>query len=221
MRPSQHRSTLATVLLAAGLVVVGCSTEGDRTDAPEPAPSDSAAQPTPADSAQQGPAEPEGVSAQGQQDEDLAHFEAHLTMVERPPEMERADEAGATSAAEYFLFAYTYAYGTGDTGPLEQLSGPECGFCDSAIAGAQQAHAGQTYMRSGDPVITDVGSGPGEEPEVDYLVWFDVRLPQMRTFDADHAVVEVHPASDLEAGFAMAHDGGQWLVLGATLAEAS
>ena len=153
--------------------------------------------------------------------DDPDHFEAHLTMVERPPEMDGDDETGATSAAEYFVFAYTYAYGTGDTGPLEQLSGPGCGFCDSAIAGAQQAHAGDTYMRSGDPVITAVVSGPGEEPEVDYLVWFDVLLPQMRTFDADHAVVEVHPAGEVEAGFAMAYDGGQWVVLGATLAEAS
>jgi len=219
--------TMVTSIVLAGLVVVGCSAGeqaldeqndsaakqssqhhlADQTEADEPAPGGAAGQ-------EEGE-RPEGAG------EETDVFEAHLTMIDPPEQMDRTDEIGASSTAEYFLFAYTYAYGTGDTGPLTALAAPECGFCESAAAAAVDAHAGEGYMRSGDPLITGASVAESEQDGEDYLVWFDVQLPQMRTFDGDDEVVEIHPASNIHAGLALAHTGEQWVVRGVTFEPAS
>lgn len=199
-----------TAIVLAVLVVVGCSDPAEDPAAGQVGKAHSAEYPT-------GAEEYHGDAEMAQPDV----FEAHLTMVDRPAEMDRADEVGASSAAEYFLFAYTYAYGTGDTDPLRLLSGPECAFCSSAVAGANEAHQGEGYMRAGDPMITGMSVSDSAEDTEDYLVWLDVQLPQMRTFDADGEVVQIHPASEIRAGLAMLHTGEQWLVRGATFEPAS
>ena len=58
-----------------------------------------------------------------------------------PPEMSRADEAGAIAAATYFMTAlYTYTETTQDTAPWRAVSHADCVFCASIlkdIAGQQ------------------------------------------------------------------------------------
>src|SRR5699024_10860140 len=211
MRPVQHLKIFTTVLLAAGCVVVGSSGcallpvgEADQEAAPEGALEPVAEEAVTAD---------ESSPDQEAAGEDA--FEAHLVMVETPPEMERDDDVGAQAAAEYFMYAYTYAYGTADTGPLEQMSGTECNFCASAVAGVEAAHTDGDYMRAGDPLILGMAAAPSDEPEVDFLVRIDVLLPEMRTFDAEHNIAQIHPAGEVEAGLAMARQGEQWWVVGA------
>lgn len=218
--------TMVTLIVLAALVV-GCSAgeqvlgaqdeSATKQSSQDHVPGEADAEELP-DAGAAAPEEREGQEGAG---EGTDVFEAHLTMVDPPEQMARTDEVGASSTAEYFLFAYTYAYGTGDTGPLTDLAAPECGFCASAVAAVQEAHAGEGYMRSGDPLITGASVAESDQGGEDYLVWFDVQLPQMRTFDGDDEVVEIHPASDIRAGLALAHTGEQWLVRGVTFEPAS
>ena len=48
---------------------------------------------------------------------------------EQPPEMNKGDETGAAAAARYYLNANSYAWNTGDTGPLKSISDEKCTFC--------------------------------------------------------------------------------------------
>lgn len=214
------------VTAAALVVLLGCSTPLDQPDpASQTGQTESQTVDDGAhgeqDTAGNGPDdEPAEAGTQGHGPGPEEPFVAELTMVPAPEEMDRDDEVGAGAAAEYFLFAYTYAYGTGDTGPLAQMAGPECGFCASVIAGVDEAHSEGGYLRAGDPVITGLSTGPAGQDGVDHVVWLQAQLPQMRSFDAEHTVQEIHPASDIEAGVAMTHRDGVWVIVGVTFETA-
>ncbi len=141
-------------------------------------------------------------------------FVAELTMVPRSPEMDGQDGVGAASSAEYFMFAYTYAYGTGDTEPFAAMSGPECGWCASVMESAAGYHTPESYMRSGDPEILGTDYSDSPEPQWDYLVQTQVRMPEMRVYNASHEVTEVHQSQDLVVTLGMVYDGEIWVAAG-------
>ena len=60
---------------------------------------------------------------------------------EQPPEMNKADETGAAAAARYYLNAYSYAWNTGDTGPLKSISDEKCQFCKSESSRIDEFYA--------------------------------------------------------------------------------
>lgn len=218
-----------TLIGACTAVVVGCSAaggHGEPVELPQP-PAASAEEPSEAPDAESeetvasSPNAPSSPPTQNTEPQPQETFVAELTMAPRPVQMDQDDEAGASAAAEYFLFAYTYAYGTGDVGPLQTMAGPDCGFCASTAAGVAEQHSADRYMRAGDPVIHSVQVGVAPEDGVDYLVWLEAQLPQMRSYDAQHTVLAVHPASEVEAGFALSHRDGDWVVLGVTFEAGS
>lgn len=153
-------------------------------------------------------------------DEEGEVFVAQLQMPDRPPEMDRADEDGAAAAAEYFLYAYTFAYGTGDPGPLMMMAGPECGFCTSVADGVAQAHDQGNYMRSPDPVIGAITSAASDAVEIDFLVQIEVQMPQMLNYDSSDQVTGAVPAQDLVATLGLIHTAGHWVVAGAGMEPA-
>lgn len=59
---------------------------------------------------------------------------------QKPAAMSTPDEDGAVAAAEYFLRMTTYAAATGDTTELEAMSGPDCQFCESYLAGLEKLY---------------------------------------------------------------------------------
>lgn len=186
-------------------------TQGEGADAGDPEGADQAG----TDGSGADPVVEEEVAGDGAGDEDV--FIAQLELPDRPQEMDRTDEDGAASAAEYFLYTYTYAYGTGDTQPLLAMSGPECGFCLSVAAGVDEAHAGEEYMRAGDPQISSIASVASEAAEIDFLVQIEARMPQMLVFDAADEITAEVPAQGMVANLGLVHEGGEWLVVGAGL----
>src|SRR5690625_3034910 len=161
------------------------------------------------------PGDEEEAAGGGAADPDV--FVAQLELPDRPPEMARTDADGAASAAEYFLYTYTYAYGTGDTQPLLAMSGPDCGFCLSVAGGVDEAHAGEAYMRTGDPEISSIASVASEGTEIDFLVQIEAQMPQMLVFDAADEITAEVPAQGVVANLGLVHEGGEWLVVGAGL----
>ena len=61
------------------------------------------------------------------------HAASTYTKPELPEEAKENTERGAEAAAEYYLAVATYAWNTGDTAYLTELSDPESGFARSLI----------------------------------------------------------------------------------------
>ena len=72
---------------------------------------------------------------------------------DKPAEMSKGDEAGAAAAARYYLKAYSYAWNTGDTGPLQSISDENCQFCKSESSRIDEFYAHGYWAAKG---YTDV-----------------------------------------------------------------
>ena len=72
---------------------------------------------------------------------------------EQPAEMSKGDEAGAEATARYYLKAYSYAWNTGDTGPLKSISDENCQFCKSESSRIDEFYAHGYWAAKG---YTDV-----------------------------------------------------------------
>ena len=72
---------------------------------------------------------------------------------DKPAEMSKGDEAGAAAAARYYLKAYSYAWNTGDTGPLLSISDENCQFCKSESSRIDEFYAHGYWAAKG---YTDV-----------------------------------------------------------------
>ena len=72
---------------------------------------------------------------------------------DKPAEMNKGDEAGAEATARYYLKAYSYAWNTGDTGPLQSISDENCQFCKSESSRIDEFYAHGYWAAKG---YTDV-----------------------------------------------------------------
>ena len=72
---------------------------------------------------------------------------------DKPAEMSKGDEAGAEATARYYLKAYSYAWNTGDTGPLKSISDENCQFCKSESSRIDEFYAHGSWAAKG---YTDV-----------------------------------------------------------------
>ena len=72
---------------------------------------------------------------------------------EQPAQMSAGGEAGAKATARYYLNAYSYAWNTGDTGPLKSISEESCMYCQNAITKVEEFYAHGYWATKG---YTDV-----------------------------------------------------------------
>ena len=72
---------------------------------------------------------------------------------EQPEEMSAGGETGAKATARYYLKAYSYAWNTGDTGPLQSISDENCQFCKSESSRIDEFYAHGYWAAKG---YTDV-----------------------------------------------------------------
>ena len=59
----------------------------------------------------------------------------------QPAEMSKGDKAGAAAAARYYLNLGSYAWNTGDTGPLKSISDADCVYCRSEYTHIDEFYA--------------------------------------------------------------------------------
>ena len=72
---------------------------------------------------------------------------------DKPAEMSKGDEAGAAAAARYYLNLGSYAWNTGDTGPLKSISDADCVYCRSEYTHIDEFYAHGYWAAKG---YTDV-----------------------------------------------------------------
>ena len=72
---------------------------------------------------------------------------------DKPAEMNKGNEAGAEATARYYLKAYSYAWNTSDTGPLQSISDENCQFCKSESSRIDEFYAHGYWAAKG---YTDV-----------------------------------------------------------------
>ena len=71
----------------------------------------------------------------------------------QPAEMSKGDKAGAAAAARYYLNLGSYAWNTGDTGPLKSISDADCVYCRSEYTHIDEFYAHGYWAAKG---YTDV-----------------------------------------------------------------
>ena len=72
---------------------------------------------------------------------------------DKPAEMSKGEKAGAAAAARYYLNLGSYAWNTGDTGPLKSISEEDCTYCQNAITKVEEFYAHGYWAAKG---YTDV-----------------------------------------------------------------
>lgn len=155
--PLAVRSTAGAVLVAGALVLAGCaggapadpgSTSRAATEAATPSAS---ATPTPTPSAAYKPADASGP--------------AQNVPVPVLPEVAKTEtKEGAEAFTKYWFSILSYAYETGDTAVLSQLSRSECSFCQGLVDDIQDAWADNKWISGGQieiPVATGKPSSDG------------------------------------------------------------
>ena len=72
---------------------------------------------------------------------------------DKPAEMSKGDEAGAEATARYYLNLGSYAWNTGNTGPLKSISDADCVYCRSEYTHIDEFYAHGYWAAKG---YTDV-----------------------------------------------------------------
>jgi hypothetical protein len=126
--------------------------------------------------------------------------------------MARDDVAGAEAAAQYFLALYPYVFATGDLAEWQEISHPECGFCNGVAEEVEAMHAAGGFVEGGRITIETVTSTPPETNGVVFQV--DARVLE----DASERLAAIGDkpstvgAARHELIFAIQADGNGWIV---------
>ena len=140
---------------------------------------------------------------------------------EQPEEMSKGDEAGAAAAARYYLNASSYAWNTGDTGPLKSISDEECAFCWDQRSKIEEFYAHGYWAAGAHSSITNTQAiereGSNYEGDV-YLVQFriDEHLAEGYTSNG----FQESQSRDTVIIFRVGWDGSNWRVLEGRAANA-
>ena len=140
---------------------------------------------------------------------------------EQPAEMSKGDEAGAAATARYYLNASSYAWNTGDTGPLKSISDEECVFCRDQRSKIEEFYAHGYWATGARSSVTKTQAIEREdsshEGEV-YLVQFriDERLAEGYTSNG----FQESQSRDTVIIFRVGWDGSRWHILEGRAANA-
>ena len=140
---------------------------------------------------------------------------------DKPAEMSKGDEAGAAAAARYYLNASSYAWNTGDTGPLKSISDEECAFCWDQRSKIEEFYAHGYWAARAHSSITNTQAiereGSNYEGDV-YLVQFriDEHLAEGYTSNGFQESQSRDTVIILRVGW----DGSNWRVLEGRAANA-
>ena len=74
---------------------------------------------------------------------------------DKPAEMNKGNEAGAEATARYYLNLGSYAWNTGDTGPLNAICDQNCAHCQNAITKVEAFYAHGYWATGGYNDVTE------------------------------------------------------------------
>lgn len=147
IRRMEFRGSLAAAALGLGLVLGGC--------AHAEAPINAAPEGTRAATAEESPAyKPASPSGPAQ----------NVRVPVLPVSATTETQEGMETFVRYWFATLDYAYQTGNTGPVEAVSGPDCSFCNGLIENIRTAWMGDRWISGGrimTPAVTAIAV-PGE-----------------------------------------------------------
>ena len=154
------RMAFVSLVAAAALMLTGCNS-GSTPSGPD------TTSPTTTESATPSPTPTPTLSATATYKPADASGRAQNVPVPVLPEVAKTEtKEGLEAFVRYWYEALNYAYETGDTQNLEQLSGPNCVFCTGLKDGVTEAWANGRWI-SGGKIETPTVSAtiePGAEP---------------------------------------------------------
>ena len=140
---------------------------------------------------------------------------------DKPAEMTKGDEAGAAAAARYYLNATSYAWNTGDTGPLKSISDEECSFCRDQRSKIEEFYAHGYWAAGAHSSITNTQAIEREDSKYGgdvYLVQF--RIDEHLAEGYTSSGFQESQSRDTAIIFRVGWDGSNWRVLEGRAANA-
>ena len=140
---------------------------------------------------------------------------------DKPAEMTKGDEAGAAAAARYYLNATSYAWNTGDTGPLKSISDEECAFCWDQRSKIEEFYAHGYWAAGAHSSITNTQAIEREDSKYGgdvYLVQF--RIDEHLAEGYTSSGFQESQSRDTAIIFRVGWDGSNWRVLEGRAANA-
>lgn len=183
-----RRSGLATVLLASGLVLAGCSDEE-----PQPPPKTSGNSPT------------------------AVTTSAAPVAAPTLPAAATADPEGAEAFVRYFWDVFNYTYASGDTKLLRSISDKSCKFCASTAADVQEWVSQGSHIEGGRVEVVEVVAPPVDVRK-GALVYSVIEQVAGRVVAKDGVVVATgEPIPRRRSDVLVRYVSGRWQMRGVSL----
>lgn len=123
------------------------------------------------------------------------------------------DAAGAEAFVRHWVDVLNYAYETGDTGPLDAITGSACDLCAQAADSIEATYSTGGHIEGAVTSLVSIASPP---PDDDGLVAVSVRYGQAASVDVDASGgrTAVDAVPEQNAGFILEWADGSWQLVG-------
>ena len=138
---------------------------------------------------------------------------------EIPDEIYENDGDGAITTAVTFLTGYRYAFMTGDTTLVENLSEDGCQFCSSTIERATELHESGGWCDYWEITINNAAFWELQEGAEYNHIELAITVEPTTTNYGDGSDPQSSNSEELVMYFAMRYSDGQWRVGGAEFAD--
>ncbi len=120
-------------------------------------------------------------------------------------------KAGLEAFAAYWFEVLHYSYQSGDTKPLEAVSGPNCKVCNATLATSLDGNAKGRWIVGGKIKIFGTQSDFVKTPAGDYQILIQLKQDLFKVYDSSGRVIHTNPDMGdaieiMEASF----EGGHW-----------
>lgn len=136
-----------------------------------------------------------------------------VAVPELPEAATVGDAAGAEAFVKHWVDVLNYAYATGDTEPVQELSLPVCELCSETVTEIEDAYGPGGHIEGGVATVTLVRSPP---PDADGVVSVSVLLEQAiyTTVALDGTRTKDDGAPPQNAGFVLDWIDDSWQLVG-------
>ena len=130
----------------------------------------------------------------------------------KPQQMNEETPEGAAASVGYFLDLYRYAYMTGNTTELTNMSEDRCVFCRSVIDRANDLHKDGGWSDKWDQDITEIRYYKKLEGYNYNLVHVHINYGQMTWCHPGKNPERADPIDDKELKFGVRYIDGRWMI---------
>jgi hypothetical protein len=121
-------------------------------------------------------------------------------------------EQGLMAFTSYWLETVTYAYATGDVGPMKSVSGDSCTACNNAAQTIQTSFKDGGWMVGGELTPASSKTNFKQTSEGEYQILFQHSQEALDVYLADGThEIKSDPVDSSVMIMIAAHEGGHWV----------